>query len=296
MKLLAKAVALGVLLTTQAVSAQSSNTLEKIKSSGTITIGHRESSIPFSYVTSAGGVPIGFANDICLEIVAAIQKQLALPQLNVKYQSVTSQNRIPLVMNGTVDLECGSTTNSMARQQQVAFGPNYIMVGVRAAVKKNSGIQSLSDLDGKTIATTTGTTSIPLLRSYQRTESIKVTEVLGKDHSDAFLLLESGRASAFVMDDILLAGQIAASNKPGDYQILAETLREEPYGVMFRKDDPAFKTLVDQTVSGLMGSGKINAMYAKWFTSPIPPRNLNLNFPMSEATKKLYAHPSDKGI
>lgn len=297
MKLLVKTMATCLLLGSQLASAQTGvSTLDKIRNSGSVTIRHRESSIPFSYVTSAGAEPIGFANDICLVVVDAIKKQLALPQLSVKYQSVTSQNRIPLVVNGTVDMECGSTTNSMARQQQVAFGPNYIMVGVRAAVKKNAGINSLADLNGKTIATTTGTTSIPLLRSYQKTESIKVSEILGKDHADAFLLLESGRASAFVMDDVLLAGQIAASNSPAEYTILPETLREEPYGIMFRKDDPAFKALVDQAIQGLMANGKIHALYAKWFNSPIPPRHLNLNFPMTEATKALYANPTDKGI
>nr|WP_312987477.1 amino acid ABC transporter substrate-binding protein [Comamonas koreensis] len=296
MKMLATTLALGLLTTSHMAAAQSSATLDKIRSSASITIGHRESSIPFSYVTTAGGQPIGFANDICLEVVESIKKQLGLPQLAVKYQSVTSQNRIPLVVNGTVDMECGSTTNSMARQQQVAFGPNYIMVGVRAAVKKNSGINSLADLNGKTIATTTGTTSIPLLRSYQKTESIKVTEILGKDHADSFLLLESGRAAAFVMDDVLLAGQIASAANPADYTILPETLREEPYGIMFRKDDPAFKALVDDSIKALMRSGKINTLYTKWFTSPIAPRQLNLNFPMTEATKALYANPTDQGI
>ncbi|WP_028605848.1 amino acid ABC transporter substrate-binding protein [Ottowia thiooxydans] len=284
------------LLANSLAFAQLNDTLEKIRSSGAITVGHRDSSIPFSYITKSGGEPIGFAIDICKEIIGAIKTELKLPNLIVKYQMVTSQNRVPLVQNGTVDIECGSTTNSVARQQLVAFGPNYIMVGVSAAVKKSSGINSFADLNGKTIATTTGTTSIPLLRAYKRTENIQVNEVLGKDHSDAFLLLASDRVSAFIMDDILLAGQIAASQTPGDYRILPEALRQEPYGIMLRKDDPKFKALVDTTVSGLMKSNAINQLYGKWFTSPILPRNVSLNFPMSEATQDLYRNPSDKGV
>lgn len=274
--------------------SQTVDTLAKIKGSGSITIGHRDSSIPFSY--TAGGEPMGFAIDICKEVIGAVKDRLKMPTLAVRYQLVTSQNRIPLIENGTVDLECGSTTNSAARQKQVAFGPNYIMVGVSAAVKTSSGINSFADLKGKTISTTTGTTSIPLLRAYQRSEDFQVNEVYGKDHADSFLLLTSDRVSAFVMDDVLLAGQIAASQSPGDYKILPEALRKEPYGIMLRKDDPQFKQLVDTTVAGLMTSGRINVLYAKWFTSPIPPRNANLNFPMSEATKDLYRNPSDKGI
>ncbi|MCA0325606.1 MAG: transporter substrate-binding domain-containing protein [Proteobacteria bacterium] len=276
--------------------AQSTDTLEKIRASGEITVGHRDSSIPFSYIVAQGSEPVGYAVEICKEVVAAVRQQLNLPGLNVKYMTVTSQNRIPLVQNGTVDIECGSTTNSVARQQQVAFGPNYIMVGVSAAVRKDSGINSFADLNGKTIATTTGTTSIPLLRAYKRADNVQVNEIYGKDHADSFLLLSSGRVSAFVMDDVLLAGQIAASNAPGDYKILGETLRQEPYGIMLRKDDPKFKALVDATVTGLMKSGRINEMYAKWFTSPIPPRGVNLNFPMTEATRELYRNPNDKGV
>ncbi|EJL69553.1 transporter substrate-binding domain-containing protein [Variovorax sp. 2RAF20] len=277
------------------VLAQESGTLEKIRASKTITIGNRDASIPFSY-TDGSGVPVGYAIDICMKVVDAVKQKLNLPNLQIKFQTVTSQNRIPLVVNGTVDLECGSTTNSMVRQEQVAFGPSYIMVGVSAAVKKSSGINSFADLAGKTISTTTGTTSIPLLRAYRKNDNLEVREVYGKDHSDSFLLLHADRVSAFVMDDVLLAGQIAASPKPGDYKILPEVLRQEPYGIMLRKDDPQFKGLVDVTIKDLMKSGKINELYAKWFTSPIPPRGVNLNFPMTEATRDLYRHPTDKGI
>jgi glutamate/aspartate transport system substrate-binding protein len=276
-------------------SAQEGATLDKIRSTGTITIGHRDSSIPFSYTTGSAE-PVGYAIDICNEVVSAIKRKLSLPALKVQYQAVTSQNRIPLVQNGTVDLECGSTTNSTARQQQVSFSPSYIMVGVSAAVKKSSGIQSFADMNGKTIATTTGTTSIPLLRARKETQNLQVSELYGKDHSDSFLLLESDRAVAFVMDDVLLAGQIASSKNPDAYKIINEALRQEPYGIMFRKDDPQLKALVDGTVTELMTSGRINAMYAKWFVSPIPPRGINLNFPMSEATRDLYRNPNDRGI
>jgi glutamate/aspartate transport system substrate-binding protein len=289
------ALLLALSVLTVPAAAQETDTLAKIKAAGSITIGNRDSSIPFSY-TVGGDQPIGFAIDICAEVVNAIKKKLSLPELTVKYMTVTSANRIPLVQNGTVDLECGSTTNSMTRQQQVAFGPNYIAISVRAAVKKNSGINALAELNRKTIATTSGTTSIPLLRAYKKADNVEVNELYGKDHADSFLLLESDRASAFIMDDVLLAGQIASSKAPNDYRILPEVLRQEPYGIMLRKDDQQFKALVDATVIDLMKSGRINAMYAKWFTTPIPPRGVNLNFPMNEATRDLYRNPNDKGI
>jgi len=225
-----------------------------------------------------------------------VKARLNLPALKVNYAPVTSQNRIPLLQNGTIDLECGSTTNSMARQQQVAFGPNYIMVGVSAAVKKNSGINTLADLDNKTIVTTTGTTSIQLIRAYRKSDNVQLNEIYGKDHADSFLILEAGRASAFIMDDVLLAGQIASAQAPDDYRILPEVLRQEPYGIMLRKGDPQFKGLVDVAVRDLMKSGKMDQLYAKWFTQPIPPRNANLRFPMTPATRELYRNPTDKGI
>lgn len=286
----------GLALCVFATSAHAQEgTLDKIKLKNEITIGHRDASIPFSYVTG-GSQPVGFAVDICMHIVDAVKQRLSLPSLKINYMTVTSQNRIPLVQNGTVDLECGSTTNSMARQQQVAFSPNYIMVNVGVAVKKASGIQSLADLQGKTIVTTTGTTSIPLLRSHKRSENLQVNEIYGKDHADSFLSLETDRAAAFVMDDILLAGQIASSKNPSDYKILPDVLRQEPYGIMLRKDDPQFKGLVDVAVRDLIKTGKIQELYSKWFNSPIPPRGITLQFPMSEATRELYRNPNDKGI
>jgi glutamate/aspartate transport system substrate-binding protein len=219
-----------------------------------------------------------------------------MPNLIVKLQPVTSSNRIPLIQNGTIDLECGSTTNSVVRQKEVAFGNSTFVINVTAAVKKSSGIKSFADLNGKTVSTTSGTTAVPLIKKYERSKNAEVKEIYGKDHAESFLLLADDRVTAFVMDDILLAGQIANSKSPGDYMILNESLRTEPYGIMLRKDDPQFKKLVDTTLSGLMKSGEIEKMYAKWFMNPIPPKNVNLNFPMSAALKTTFAAPNDKGV
>jgi glutamate/aspartate transport system substrate-binding protein len=279
-----------------AVSAQDlTGTLKKIKDTGAITIGYRESSIPFSYLDDKQQ-PVGYAMDLCMKIVDAVKAELKMPTLKVNLQPVTSSNRIPLLQNGTIDLECGSTTNSVARQQQVAFGPTYFVINVTAAVKKNSGIKSLSDLNGKTISTTSGTTAVPLLKQYEKTKNAEIKEIYGKDHAESFLLLTQDRTSAFVMDDILLAGQIANSSNPGDYVIIGESLRTEPYSMMLRKDDPQFKALVDKTIGQVMKSGDINAIYAKWFTSPIPPKGVNMNFPQTGAIKEAFASPNDKGV
>ena len=295
---------MGVLILTGAASiAQAqelSGTLRKIKQTGTITIGHRESSIPFSYLDNRAE-PIGYAMDLCMKIVDAVKKDLNMPNLKVRMQPVTSSNRIPLLKNGTIDLECGSTTNSVARQKQVAFGPTYFLINVTAAVKKTSNIASIAELNGKTVSTTSGTTSVPLLRSYQKGKDqsgkeIIVKEIYGKDHAESFLLMAEDRAVAFVMDDILLAGQIANAKRPGDYKILPESLRQEPYSMVLRKDDPQFKALVDKSVGDVMRSGEINQIYAKWFTTPIPPRKLNLNFPMPAALEEVFKHPNDKGV
>lgn len=270
-------------------------TLKKIKATGAITIGYRESSIPFSYLDNRAQ-PIGYAIDLCMKIVDAVKTQLNMPNLEVRTQPVTSSNRIPLLKNGTIDLECGSTTNSTVRQQQVAFGPTYFLINVTAAVKKTSNINTIAALNGKTVSTTSGTTSVPLLRTYQRGSEIRVKEIYGKDHAEAFLLMAEDRAAAFVMDDILLAGQIANAKRPELYRILPESLRQEPYSMMLRKDDPQFKTLVDKSVGDVMRSGEIVGIYEKWFTKPIPPRNLNLHFPMKPALQEAFLHPDDKGI
>ena len=272
--------------------AQETGTLKKVKESGSITLGIRESSDPLSYLDDRQQ-PVGYHIDVCNRIVDAVKSQLKMPALKVQHQAVTSQNRIPLVSNGTVDLECGSTTNNEARQKQVAFAPTTFVTNVRMAVKKASGITSLGQLGGKPVATTTGTTSVQLMRAHEKGKGLDFKEVYGKDHADAFLMLETDRAVAFVMDDNLLAGRIVSSKSPADYAIVGEVLSIEPIAIMLRKDDPAFKKLVDDTVSGLMKSGELEKLYARWFLSPIPPKNVNLNFPMSEQLKKLIKTPGD---
>ena len=289
------AVAVATLLATPAVAQQLEGTLKKIKDTGQITIGHRESSIPFSYLDDKQQ-PVGYSMVLCMKVVDAVKSELKLPNLKVAYQPVTSANRIPLLQNGTIDLECGSTTNSVERQKQVAFGPTYFVINVSAAVKKNSGIKTFADLNGKTVASTSGTTSIPLLRGYEKAKHIDFKEIQAKDHAESMQLLATDRAQAFIMDDILLAGQIANQPNPGDYTILTESLRTEPYGMMLRKDDAPFKAIVDKTVAAVYKSGEIQKIYAKWFTSPIPPRGINLNFAMTPAIKEAFANPNDKGV
>ena len=270
-------------------------TLKKIKDTGAITLGYRESSIPFSYLDDKQQ-PIGYAMDLCGKVVEAVKADLKMPNLKVNLQPVTSGNRIPQLQAGNIDMECGSTTNSVERQKQVAFGPTYFVINVTAAVKKNSGIKSLADLNGKTIAATSGTTAVPLLKKYEKTKSADIKEIYGKDHAESFLLLSQDRVSAFVIDDILLAGLIANSPNPGDYMIIPESLRQEPYSMMIRRDDPQFKALVDKTIGGVMKSGEINKIYAKWFTSPISPKNVNLNFPQTPPIKEAFANPNDRGV
>ena len=270
-------------------------TLKKIKDTGAITIGHRESSIPFSYLDDKQQ-PVGYAMDLCAKVVDAVKAELKMPNLKVAYQPVTSANRIPLLQNGTIDLECGSTTNSVERQKQVAFGPTYFVVNISAAVKKDSGIKTFADLNGKTVASTSGTTSIPLLRGYEKAKGIDFKELQAKDHAESMQLVASDRAQAFIMDDILLAGQIANQQNPGAYMILSESLRTEPYSMMLRREDPQFKALVDRAVSAVFKSGEIDKVYAKWFTSAIPPRNINMNFPQTPAIKEAFKSPNDKGV
>ena len=271
-------------------------TLKKVKETGAITLGHRESSIPFSYLDDKQQ-PIGYAMDLCMKVVDAVKSELKMPNLKVNLQPVTSGNRIPQLQAGNIDMECGSTTNSVERQKQVAFGPTYFVINVTAAVKKTSGIKQLADLNGKTISTTSGTTSVPLLKQYEKTKTVDIKEIYGKDHAESFLLMSQGRTQAFVMDDILLAGQIANSEKPGDYVILvAESQRTEPYSMMLRKDDPQFKALVDKTIGGAMKSGEVDKIYSKWFLSPIPPKNVNLSFEEAQALREAFKNPNDKGV
>ncbi len=268
------------------------DTLKKVKESGTLVMGIRESSIPLSYL-DAGQQPVGYHIDICHRIVDAVKKELKLPAVRVQYQPVTSQNRIPLVTNGTVDIECGSTTNNEARGRQVDFAVTTFVTNVRMAVKKDSGITSLSQLGGKPVATTTGTTSVQLMRAHEKGKGVNFREVYGRDHADSFLMLESDRAVAFVMDDNLLAGLIATSKTPDRYAIVGEVLNVEPIAIMLRKDDPKFKRIADDTIKGMMKSGELEKLYTKWFMSPIPPRDVNMNFPMSDQLKELIKDPND---
>ena len=272
--------------------AQAGDTLAKIKSSGSVTLGVRESS-GLAY-TLGNGKYVGFHTEMGERILDDIQKQLGLAKLDVKYQPVTSQNRVPLVTNGTVDLECGSTTNNAARQKDVAFAVTTYVEEVRIAVKANSGIHSIKDLNGKTVATTTGTTSVQTLRKHERAGGIDFKEVLGKDHADSFLLLETGRADAFVMDGSILAGNISKAKNPADYKIVGEVLSVEPIACMMRKDDPAFKKAVDDSIKRQIKDGSLAKLYDKWFMQPTPPTGAKVGLPLSEATKAAWANPNDK--
>ncbi len=273
------------------VSATHADTLKKIKDSGAITMGVRESS-GLSY-TIGDGKFVGYHIDVCDRVVADLRKQVG-GKLEVKLQPVTSANRIPLVVNGTVDLECGSTTNNVARQKDVAFAVTTYVEEVRIAVKANSGITSINQLAGKTLATTTGTTSVQTLRKHERAAGVDFKEVFGKDHADSFLLLESGRADAFVMDGSILAKNIATSKNPADFKIVGEVLAVEPIAIMLRKDDPAFKKAVDDSIKNLIKSGDLAKIYDKWFLQPIPPTNTKIGLPLSAATKDAWANPNDK--
>lgn len=269
------------------------DTLQKIKESGSVTMGVRESSGALSY-TLGDGKYTGYHVEICERVISDIRRQLGLSGIVTKYQSVTSQNRIPLIQNGTVDIECGSTTNNQARQKDVAFAVTTFVEEVRMAVRANSGIQSINQLAGRTVVTTTGTTSVQTLRRHERANGVDFKEVFGKDHADSFLLLESGRADAFVMDGSLLAGLIARSKNPADFKIAGEVLSVEPIAIMMRKDDPAFKKAVDDSIIRLIKSGDIAKMYDKWLMKPIPPANAKLGMPVSENLKAAWADPNDR--
>ena len=276
-----------------AAFAQANDTLAKIKSSGAVTMGVRDSSGALAY-TIGDGKYVGFHTEMAERILADIQKQLGLPKLDIKRQLVTSQNRVPLVQNGTVDLECGSTTNNATRQKDVAFAVTTYVEEVRIAVKANSGINSIKDLNGKNVVTTTGTTSVQTLRKNERAQGIDYKEVMGKDHADSFLLLESGRADAFVMDGQILAGNIAKSKAPADFKIVGDALSVEPIACMVRKDDPAFLKAVDDSIKRQIADGSLAKLYDKWFMQPIPPTNTKVGLPLSEATKAAWASPNNK--
>jgi glutamate/aspartate transport system substrate-binding protein len=272
--------------------AQASDTIGKVKASGVVTMGVRDSSGALSY-TLGDGKFAGFHVEVCQHIIASLEKAVG-KKVETKYQLVTSQNRIPLVQNGTVDIECGSTTNNATRQKDVSFANTVYVEEVRIATKANSGITSIAQLNGKNVATTTGTTSVQLLRKHERATGVDFKEVFGKDHADSFLLLESGRADAFVMDGQILAGNIATSKSPADYKIVGEVLSVAPIGIMLRKDDPAFKKLADETIAGMVKSGEMAKLYDKWFMQPIPPKNTKVGLPASDATKAAWANLNDK--
>ena len=287
------AAALGVAVLVAGPAGAQDGTLKKIKETGAIALGHRDSSVPFSYLDDKQQ-PVGYAMDICGKIVDAVKKELKLDKLEVKLTPVTSSTRIPLIANGTVDLECGSTTNNADRQKQVAFAPTHFLTASRFVAKKASNIKTIDDLKGKTVVSTAGTTNIKQLNDANTEKKLGINIIPAKDHAEAFLMVETDRAVAFVMDDILLASLVAGSKEPAAYVIPEAAFSlPEPYGIMLRRDDPSFKKLVDQAVGDLYKSPEGKANYDKWFTKPIPPKNLNLNVPMSAALKKVYDKPSD---
>jgi glutamate/aspartate transport system substrate-binding protein len=269
------------------------NTLDKIKASSAVTMGVRESSIPMSYTTGDSRFD-GFHIEVCRMILNDIKDKLGLSTLRINYQPVTGQNRIPLVQNGTVDIECGTTTNNTARQRDVSFANTLYVEEVRIAVKANSGINSISQLAGKKVATTTGTTSVQILRKHEKATGVNFDEVFGKDHADSFLLLESGRADAFVMDGSILAGNIANSRNPKDFKIVGEVLSVEPIAIMVRKDDPQFKAAVNAAIAKIVANGAMPRLWDKWFLKPIPPKNSVVGLELSAATKNAWANLNDR--
>ncbi|HCT4930068.1 TPA: glutamate/aspartate ABC transporter substrate-binding protein [Morganella morganii] len=295
-KLVLSVLVTGAALASAAVSAEElTGTLKKINDNGVIIVGHRESSVPFSYYDNQQNV-VGYSQDYSNHIVDAVKKTLNKPDLQVKLLPVTSQNRIPLLQNGTFDFECGSTTNNLARQQQAAFSNTIFVVGTRLLTGKDSGVKDFADLAGKNVVVTSGTTSEMLLNKLNDEKQMKMRIISAKDHGDAFRTLESGRAVAFMMDDALLAGERAKAKKPDNWVIVGTPQSEEAYGCMLRKDDPQFKALIDKTVSDAQTSGEAEKSYNRWFKQPIPPKNLNLNFELSGEMKGLFKAPNDKAF
>jgi glutamate/aspartate transport system substrate-binding protein len=282
-------------ITAGAGAQELTGTLDKIRKTGAITLGHRDASVPFSYYDDKQR-PVGYALDLCLRIVDAVRAELKLPKLDVKYQLVTSANRIPLMANGTIDLECGSTTNNLDRQKQVAFTITHFLTATRLVSKKASNIRSIDDLKGKTLTSTAGTTNIRQLTELNTSKGMGMNIIPANGHAEAFQMVETGRAVAFAMDDILLYGLVAQSRNPADYVISDFALSlPEPYGIMLRRDDAAFKKVVDGAMTQIYRSGEINKIYEKWFLKPIPPKGINLNVPMSPLFKNVTAKPTDSG-
>ena len=283
--LLCAALGLGCLATAHA------DTLAKVRENGYITLAYRESSVPFSYLDA--GKRVGMTVEMSEAIADAVKKAVGKPNLEVKWQAVTSQNRIPLLSNGTIDLECGSTTNNSVRGKEVDFAINHFYTGTRLLVKKNSGVKNYADLKGKTVAITSGTTNLQVMRKYSADKGLDLNIIMPKDHSDGFLQVQQDRAVAFGMDDVLLFGLMANTKNPGDYEVVADALQVEPYACMMRKNDPEFKKLVDGVIGGMMKSGAFTKLYDKWFMQPIPPTNTPLNMQMSDDLKKNVIELSD---
>ncbi len=277
------------------VFSQDASTLKKVKETGVITLGHRESSIPFSYYDDKQQV-IGFSHEIMLKAVDAIKADQKIDKLEVKLMPITSANRITLVQNGTVDIECGSTTNNTERQKQVAFSNSIFVIGTKLMTKKDSGIKDFPDLSGKNVVTTAGTTSERLLRKMNEDKKMNMNVISAKDHGESFLMLETGRAVAFMMDDALLYGETAKAKRPADWAVVGTAQSKEAYGCMMRKDDPSFKKVVDTAIASLMASGEAEKIYNKWFMNSIPPKGLNLNMPLSDEMKTLFKGPNDKAF
>ena len=287
------AATLGAFCAAPAMAAELTGTLKKIKDSGVIVLGNRDASIPFSYYDN-NQKPVGYSVDLANKVVEQVKKELKMPNLQVKYNLVTSQTRIPLVQNGTVDLECGSTTNNVERQKHVGFSVGIFEIGTRLLTAKTSGIKDFPDLKGKNVVTTAGTTSERLIKAMNADKKMGMNIISAKDHGESFLMLESGRAAAFMMDDALLYGEMAKAKNPANWVVTGKAQSYEIYGCMLRKEDAAFKKVVDSALSNTFKSGEVNKIYAKWFTSPVPPKGLNLNFPMSDEFKELIAKPTDK--
>ncbi len=289
------AISTAALITAPAHAAQLTGTLKKIKDTGVIKVGHRDASVPFSYLDDKQK-PIGYGVDICMNIVDKVKAELKMPKLKVELVPVTSQTRIPILMGGNIDIECGSTTNSVERQKQVDFAPTYFVTGTKIIVKKNSGIKGYDDLKGKTVVFTQGTTNERAMKAYNDKKKLGIKFLPSKDHAESFLAVQTDRAVAFPMDDILLYGLKASAKNPNDFVVLGEFLSDDPYAIMMRREDPAFKKVVTEAVTAIYKSGEINKIYKKWFESKIPPKGINLNFPMSDGLKQAIKNPNNTGV
>jgi glutamate/aspartate transport system substrate-binding protein len=281
------------IVSTAAAAQDLEGTLKKVKDIGTFTVGYRESSLPLSYLDDKQQ-PVGFSIELCRHVIEKVKSKLGTPNLKVEYNPVTSATRMPLVANGTVDIECGSTANQLARQKQVAFSVTFFVPQFKWLARADGGIRTADDLKGKTVAVTAGTNTAQFVNKLNNEEKLGLTIMQGKDHAESFLLVDTGRASAWMEDDILVAGFRANAKSPGDFKLLDAAYPSDPYALMFRRDDPQFKALVDETLTGLMRSGEFTKLYTKWFENPIPPKGINIQLPMSDKLKALIKEPNDK--